>query len=100
MAANPCLRWRTRSVHDHPSRRDALTTRRGIRRDFRSAAPLHPIFVHFTIALTSASFVFDLVATLLDRPSLAAAGWWTLVASSVATLGTIATGVASRLRLP
>lgn len=63
-------------------------------------APLHPIFVHFSIALTGASFGFDVAGALLDRPSLAAAGWWTIAVSTVATLGTIATGVLSRLRLP
>ena len=62
-------------------------------------APLHPIFVHFSIALTSASFAFDLAGAVLGQPSLAAAGWWTLATSSAVTLGTIVTGLVSRVRL-
>ena len=62
--------------------------------------PLHPIFVHFSIALTSTSFAFDTVAALLGSASLALVGWWTLAVSTIATVGTIATGVSSRLRLP
>lgn len=66
----------------------------------RIVAPLHPIFVHFSIALTSTSFAFDVLAALLGSATLALVGWWTLAASTIATVGTIATGVSSRLRLP
>ena len=65
----------------------------------RRAAPLHPILVHFTIALTSASLFFDLLGRVLHAPGLAATGWWTLALSAVATLATLATGVASRIAL-
>jgi uncharacterized membrane protein len=65
-----------------------------------SAAPLHPILVHFSVALTAASVLFDFASLLLDRASLADAGWWTLALSAVVTVGTVATGVRSRLRLP
>src|SRR5687767_1420750 len=63
-------------------------------------APFHPIFVHFSIALTAASFAFDIAAVVLGQASLAAAGWWTLAASALATPGTIVTGIVSRVRLP
>ena len=63
----------------------------------RRAAPLHPILVHFTIALTSASLFFDLLGRVLHAPGLAAAGWWTLALSAVSTVLTLATGVVSRL---
>ena len=65
----------------------------------RFAAPLHGIFVHFSIALTSTSVAFDVAAVLIGQRMLAAAGWWTLAASTVITAGTIATGISSRLRL-
>jgi len=65
-----------------------------------SAAPLHPILVHFSVALTAASVLFDFPSLLLDRASLADAGWWTLALSAVMTVGTVATGIRSRLRLP
>ncbi|HJR34912.1 MAG TPA: DUF2231 domain-containing protein [Gemmatimonadales bacterium] len=65
-----------------------------------SAAPLHPILVHFSVALTAASVLFDFASLLLGGASLADAGWWTLALSAVMTVGTVATGVRSRLRLP
>jgi uncharacterized membrane protein len=67
---------------------------------FRIVAPLHPIFVHFSIALSTTSFAFDLAAALLGRVDVAVAGWWTLAATVVMTLGTIVTGIVSRLRVP
>ena len=70
------------------------------RRTLRIAAPTHPIFVHFSIALTGSSLAFDLAGVVLDQPSLSAAGWWTLAAATLATVGTLVTGVVSRVRLP
>ncbi len=63
-------------------------------------SPLHPIFVHFTIALTVASFGFDLGGALAGRQDLAVVGWWTLAAAAGVTPITIATGISSRIRLP
>lgn len=83
------------------------TERGGTIKSFRQAigllefsAPLHPIFVHFTIALTAASLVFDALGLLLDDGSLASAGLWTLVGSGLLTLMTIATGLTSTMRAP
>ena len=66
----------------------------------RLTAPLHPILVHFTIALTVTSFAFDLFAFLAGIRSLIAAGWWTLAAAILVTVATIATGIRSRVRWP
>jgi uncharacterized membrane protein len=66
----------------------------------KMGAPMHPIFVHFTIALTSASLVFDALGFFLNKPSLTAAGGWTLVGSAVMTLMTISTGLTSSTRAP
>jgi uncharacterized membrane protein len=66
----------------------------------KMGAPLHPIMVHFTIALTSASFAFDAIGFLSGNVSLSAAGWWTLAGSILMTVFTIVTGLTSRLRLP
>lgn len=63
-------------------------------------APLHPIFVHFTIALTTASFLFDVAGWFLHARGLADAAWWTIASAVPATVLTIITGVASRLHLP
>ncbi|MCA1606896.1 MAG: DUF2231 domain-containing protein [Acidobacteria bacterium] len=62
-------------------------------------APLHPILVHFTIALTSVSLAFDAISFFFSVASLSEAGWWTLAVSVIATMFTLATGVTSRLRL-
>lgn len=67
---------------------------------FKMGAPMHPIFVHFTIALTSASLVFDSLGFFFSKPSLTAAGGWTLVSSAVMTLITISTGLTSSTRAP
>jgi uncharacterized membrane protein len=64
------------------------------------AAPLHPILVHFTVALVGASFAFDIIGRAVSVWSLAAAGWWTLAAAVPLTAGTIVSGLMSRRRAP
>jgi uncharacterized membrane protein len=66
----------------------------------KMGAPMHPIFVHFTIALTSASLIFDALGFFSGRASLAAAGGWTLVGSALMTLATLSTGLTSAARAP
>jgi uncharacterized membrane protein len=67
---------------------------------FKLGAPMHPIFVHFTIALTSASLFFDALGFFLNKISLTNAGGWTLLGSAVMTLMTISTGLTSSTRAP
>lgn len=55
-------------------------------------APLHPALVHFPIALVVFSFITDLLGRLTRRPSLRAAGFWTLVGALVFGAITAATG--------
>src|SRR5688572_29440585 len=66
----------------------------------KMGAPMHPIFVHYTIALTSASLVFDVLGFFFNKPSLTAAGAWALVGAAVMTLITISTGLTSATRAP
>jgi len=66
----------------------------------KMGAPMHPIFVHFTIALTSASLIFDALGFFSGRASLTAAGGWTLVGSALMTLATLSTGLTSATRAP
>jgi uncharacterized membrane protein len=66
----------------------------------KMGAPTHPIFVHFTIALTSASLIFDALGFFSGRASLTAAGGWTLVGSALMTLATLSTGLTSATRAP
>jgi uncharacterized membrane protein len=65
----------------------------------RIAAPLHAILVHFTVALSATSLGFDLAAVLLVDATLADAGWWTIAMAALLTIGTVASGLISRLRL-
>lgn len=65
----------------------------------RIDAPLHPILVHFTVALSVSSLAFDAIATIFGFETAASAGWWTLVACTIATAGTVASGLISRYRL-
>ena len=74
--------------------------RRSRRTLLRLVAPLHPILVHFTIALTVIAFGFDLFAFLFGIAAWRSIGWWNLAATVPVTLGTLATGVKSRLELP
>jgi uncharacterized membrane protein len=67
---------------------------------FKMGAPMHPIFVHFTIALTASSLIFDALGFFTGRASLTAAGGWTLVGSALMTLMTISTGLTSSTRAP
>lgn len=66
----------------------------------RMGAPMHPIFVHFTIALTSASLAFDALGFFFNKQSLTAAGEWTLLGAALITLATLSTGLASATRAP
>ena len=63
-------------------------------------APMHPVFVHFTIALTASSLVFDVLGFLFIKQSLTAAGGWTLVGSVLITLLTLPTGLTSATHAP
>ena len=83
----------------HPTAAGARTRRRTWRARV-PAAPLHPIFVHFVIALTASSLIFDVLGRVLGVTSLADAAWWTLAAALPSTLGAVVSGVTSRRRLP
>src|SRR2546423_7100392 len=66
----------------------------------KMGAPMHPIFVHFTIALTSASLAFDALGFFFGKASLTAAGEWTLVGSALMTLATLSTGLTASTCAP
>lgn len=53
---------------------------------------IHPIFVHFPIALLSAAMVFNLFGLLNRSEGLNFAGWWCHVLGMISVLFTIATG--------
>lgn len=64
------------------------------------AAPLHSIFVHFTIALVVTSLACDIAGRVFVVPSLLAAAWWTIAGAVPVTFVTVATGITSRRNVP
>ncbi|MFQ6608545.1 MAG: DUF2231 domain-containing protein [Fidelibacterota bacterium] len=53
---------------------------------------LHPLFIHFPIALLSTSVLFDILGVLFRNKSLHYAGWWCLLVGVISSLAAIATG--------
>ena len=54
--------------------------------------PVHPILVNFTAALVPVSLASDVMGRLLRKPTLVAAGWWTLFYATLATPLTVLAG--------
>lgn len=52
---------------------------------FVMTTKLHPILVNFTAALVPVSVASDFIGRLLQRPSLRATGWWTLLYATAVT---------------
>jgi uncharacterized membrane protein len=54
---------------------------------------IHPLIIHFPIALLSSGFLFDFLSFLLKKKSLEFAGWWNLILGIVSALCAIVTGL-------
>jgi len=54
---------------------------------------IHPLFIHFPIALLSVSLLFEVVGTIRKNQALQNAGWWTFVVGVVALAAAITTGL-------
>lgn len=54
--------------------------------------PLHPMMVHFPIALLSSSVFFDLLAAQWHREEFRATSWWTLALGLGGALASVGTG--------
>lgn len=54
--------------------------------------PLHPIMVHFTVALVPAALASDVVGAWLGKDSLRAVGFWAIVYAALLTPLTAITG--------
>ena len=54
---------------------------------------IHPLIIHFPIALLSAGFLFDFLSYLLKKKSLEFAGWWNLILGMVSALCAIVSGL-------
>ena len=55
--------------------------------------PIHPIFVHFPIALLTLSVAADAVAFFTNVDSLRNTGWWSLLGAAAGSLVTVAAGI-------
>jgi uncharacterized membrane protein len=61
---------------------------------------LHPILVHFTVALFFAAVAFDIIGHLTKNESLKSAGWWNLLFATVAAIASVVTGLSAANTLP
>jgi len=58
-----------------------------------SLETIHPLLVHFPIALFSTGLLFDIMAILLNNEELDHAGFWTMLMALVSSPFTIITGI-------
>ena len=62
--------------------------------------PIHPIMVHFTIALLSVGFLCDFLARFTKNESLKSAAWWNLLFGFFAIIVTVLTGLLAERSVP
>ncbi|OGL40806.1 MAG: hypothetical protein A3C43_00610 [Candidatus Schekmanbacteria bacterium RIFCSPHIGHO2_02_FULL_38_11] len=62
--------------------------------------PIHPMMVHFTIALLSVGFLCDLLARFTKSESLKNAAWWNLLFGFFAIIATALTGWLAARSIP
>lgn len=54
---------------------------------------IHPLLVHFPIALLTMSLFFDAIGLATKRGELLRTGWWTLAAGTIGLLATVISGL-------
>ncbi len=54
---------------------------------------VHPLVVHFPIALLTVSFIFDLAGIFLRHQVMERAGWWTLASGVAGLLVAVVSGL-------
>ena len=54
---------------------------------------IHPLVIHFPIALLSTGFLCDLISCVLKNKGLEKAGWWNLVFGTVSSVFALITGL-------
>ena len=62
--------------------------------------PVHPILVHFPLALLPVSVAAEVVGFFAGISSLSATGWWTMLAAGVAGFATAGAGLFDMYRAP
>ena len=58
---------------------------------------IHPLIIHFPIALLSVGFLCDLLSYVLQNKSLAHAGWWNFIFGVVSSVCALITGLITDL---
>jgi len=58
---------------------------------------IHPLIIHFPIALLSVGFLCDLLSYILQNKSLAYAGWWNFIFGVVSSICALITGLITDL---
>jgi len=54
---------------------------------------IHPLIVHFPVALLTVSLVFELLGIALERDDLERTAWWLLLVGCVGLAGALTTGL-------
>ncbi len=54
---------------------------------------VHPLFVHFPIALLSTAVLFDVFSVFTGREDLAMVGWWTMLMGLISAVTAMTTGI-------
>lgn len=54
---------------------------------------IHPLFIHFPIALLSSAVLFDGLSIFSGREDLATAGRWTMILGLISSLSAVTTGI-------
>jgi len=54
---------------------------------------IHPMFVHFPLALLSVGLLFDVLGYFLKKQSLSHAGWWCFALGVISAIVTVFTGI-------
>ncbi len=54
---------------------------------------IHPLVIHFPIALLSSAILFDLIYILSGKNDLSQTGWWVMLLGLISAAAGIATGI-------
>lgn len=54
---------------------------------------LHPLFVHFPVALLPVALILEIAALLLNKEEISRAGWWNQVLGTIALAAAVVSGL-------
>ncbi|MBI5475026.1 MAG: DUF2231 domain-containing protein [Ignavibacteriae bacterium] len=56
---------------------------------------IHPLIVHFPIALLTISFIFDVIGMLTGKKEFTMSAWWMLLIGTISVAAAIASGLSA-----